>query len=101
LIGGHQQGHAELAQQGRQRARVFVADFARGRSAGLFRRCGAGVGALPRGLDFNPCHGIPLCLWVGAVVCFPMVTATSSQAMPVWSTKKMGTQIRSMKNILE
>jgi hypothetical protein len=59
-----------------QSTRVFVADFARGRSTSLFRRRGAGVGALPRVLDFNTCHGIPLCLYVRAVVCSPMVTAT-------------------------
>jgi hypothetical protein len=36
LIGGHEQRDAELAQQRRQRARVLVANFTRGRSALLF-----------------------------------------------------------------
>ena len=47
LVGGHEQRDAELAQQRRQRVRVLVADFARGRSAVPFgrrrrRRCRAG-----------------------------------------------------------
>ena len=46
LVGGHEQRDAELAQERRQRVRVLVADFARGRSVLLFRRRGAGVGDL-------------------------------------------------------
>ena len=53
LIGGHEQGDAELAQQRRQRVRVLVADFARGRGAVTFRQRGAGVGDLARGLDLH------------------------------------------------
>ena len=60
LVGGHEQGDAELAQQRRQRVRVLVADFARGRGAVPLRRRGVGVGAPARDLDFHQGHGNPL-----------------------------------------
>jgi hypothetical protein len=53
LVGGHEQGDAELAQQRRQRVRILMAYFARGRGAAPFRRRGAGFGALARDLDLR------------------------------------------------
>src|SRR5262249_16249651 len=52
LVGGHQQGDAELAQEWRQPARVIVANFARRRGARPFGRRGAAGGAPPPGLAF-------------------------------------------------
>src|SRR5262249_55793067 len=60
LVGGHEQGGAELAQERRQRARVLVAYFAGGRGALPFGWRGAGVGALARDLDLHQGHGNPL-----------------------------------------
>ena len=66
LVGGDEQGDAELGQQRRQRVRVFVAHFARGRSAVPFGG-GALASAVLRGTSISTkVMELPLCLPCGA-----------------------------------